>query len=126
MALEVLKDRKVITAGNSNVQLTNLFASMVSPRYIKKHMSVRPTMSSIGTISYECARYLATVLSPMVGTTQHHVKNRKGFAEEETKIEVEPAQRDEIICCLSRMDDTKLAMRTSKPQKTSSDCWSCA
>ena len=89
-------------------------------------MSLRPTMNSIDTFSYECARYLATVLSPMVGKTQHHVKNSKDFAEEATKIKVEPAQRDEIICCLSRMDDTKLAMGTSQPQKMSSDCWSCA
>lgn len=70
-------------------------------------------MSSIGTISYECARYLATVLSFMMGKTQHHVKNSKDLTEEVTKINVEPAKRDEIICCLSRMDDTKLAMETS-------------
>ena len=83
-------------------------------------------MNSIDTFSYECTRYLATVLSPMVGKTQHHVKNSTDFAEEATKIKVEPAQRDEIICCLSRMDDTKFAMGTSQPQKTSSDCRSCA
>ena len=75
-------------------------------------------MSSIGTISYECTLYLATVLSPMVGKTQHHVKNSKDFAEEVTKIKVGPAQRDEIICCLRCMDNTKLAMGTSISQRT--------
>ena len=43
-------------------------------------MPLRPIVSSIGTIMYACARYLADVLSPLVGQTEHHVKNSKEFA----------------------------------------------
>ena len=47
-------------------------------------------MSSIGTITYAGAKYLADVLSPLVGKTEHHVKNSKDFAEYVKKLKVEP------------------------------------
>ena len=47
------------------------------PKVHKKAMPLRPIVSSIGTITYQCARYLADVLSPLVGKTEHHVKNSK-------------------------------------------------
>ena len=43
---------------------------------------MRPIVSSTGTISYQCAGYLATALSPPVGKTEHHVINSKDFAME--------------------------------------------
>jgi hypothetical protein len=52
------------------------------PKVHKTNMPMRPIVSSIGTISYECARYLSTVLSPLVGQSVHHVKNSKEFSEE--------------------------------------------
>ena len=39
-------------------------------------------MSSIITISYEGARYLAKVISPLVGKTEHCVKNWNEFVKE--------------------------------------------
>ena len=51
-------------------------------------MPLRPIVSSIGTISYECARYLATILSPLVGKTEHHVKNSNEFVKEVCEIKL--------------------------------------
>ena len=45
-------------------------------------MPMSPVVRSNETISYQCARYLATVLSPLIGKTQHHVRNSKDFARE--------------------------------------------
>ena len=52
------------------------------PKVHKADMPLQPIVSSIRMISYECARYLATVLSPLVGKTEHHVKNSNEFAKE--------------------------------------------
>ena len=46
--------------------------------------------SSIGTITYECAKYLADVLSPLMGKTEHHVKNYKEFVEYVKLLKVGP------------------------------------
>ena len=49
-----------------------------------------PIVSSIETITYECAKYLADVLSPLMGKTEHHVKNSKEFAEYVKLLNVGP------------------------------------
>ena len=56
----------------------------------KADMPLRLIVSSIRTISYECARYLATVLSPLVGKTEHHVKNSNKFVKEVWEIRLDP------------------------------------
>ena len=50
------------------------------PEVHKADMPLQPIVSSIGTISYECAWHLAMVLSLFVGKTEHHVKNSNDFA----------------------------------------------
>jgi hypothetical protein len=62
------------------------------PKVHKKNMPMRPIVSSIGTITYGCARYLADVLSPLVGKTVHHVKNSKEFVTEVREIKLEPGE----------------------------------
>ena len=38
-------------------------------------------MSSIGAVTYDIAKYLATVLGPLVGQSEHHILNSKDFAD---------------------------------------------
>ena len=49
-------------------------------------------MSSISTITHACARHLADVLSPLVGQTEHHVKNSKEFADYVKTLRVGPKE----------------------------------
>ena len=51
---------------------------------------MRPIVSSIGSISYECAKYLSDVLTPLVGQSQHHVMNSKQFASEVRQLTLQP------------------------------------
>ena len=51
------------------------------PKVHKVNTPLRPIASSIGIITYASAKYLADVLLPIVGKTEHHVKNSKDFAE---------------------------------------------
>ena len=57
-------------------------------------MPLRPIVSSVGSITYNSAKYLAKVLSPLVGQTEHHVKNTKHFA---TVIKNKTLNEDEIL-----------------------------
>ena len=83
--LKILKERKVI-----NHALHMKFYPTVDqpprfyglPKIHKGNMPIRPIVCSIGTISYQGARYLVTVLSPLAGKTEHHVRNAKDFAKE--------------------------------------------
>ena len=52
------------------------------PKLHKQNMPFRPIVSSIGSSTYECAKYLAKILSPLVRKNAHHVNNSKDFASE--------------------------------------------
>ena len=55
-------------------------------------MPMRPVLSSIGTISYQCARSLATVLSPLVGENRTPRLKLLDFAGEVRKLKVAPEE----------------------------------
>ncbi|XP_072020422.1 uncharacterized protein [Amphiura filiformis] len=47
---------------------------------------IRPIVDYIGSIGYQTSKALAEILSPLVGTTEHHVTNSKQLAEELTGV----------------------------------------
>nr|XP_054774799.1 uncharacterized protein LOC129282974 [Lytechinus pictus] len=51
------------------------------PKIHKPNIPLRPIVSSIGSITYNCAKHLAYILSPLVGQTCHHVTDSQSFAE---------------------------------------------
>ena len=51
------------------------------PKVHKTNMPLHLIVSSIGTITYEYASYLANVLFTLVGKTEHHIKNSNKFTE---------------------------------------------
>ena len=60
------------------------------PKVHKANSPLRPIVSSIGAITYDSAKYLVNILSPLVGKTEHHVKNWKEFAEYVKNLKVGP------------------------------------
>ena len=42
---------------------------------------MRPIVSSIGSVTYNLAKYATKVLSPLVGKTPHHIKNSQAFVD---------------------------------------------
>ena len=91
--LKDLKDRKVITSElqkklHPTIEQPLRFYSL--PKVLNVNTPLHPIVSSIDTITYAGAQYLADVLSPLVGKTEHHVKNSKGFAEYVKKLKVDP------------------------------------
>ena len=63
------------------------------PKVHKTNYPLRPIVSSIGTITYETARLLADLLSPLVGNTEHHIINSMEFADKLKKVSVTPGNR---------------------------------
>ena len=55
-----------------------------------------PIVSSIGSVTYKVAKYEAQILSPLVGKTEHHVKNSKDFV---NKIISLTKPEDESVVC---------------------------
>ena len=51
------------------------------PKVHKRDIPLRPIVSSVGSITYNCAKHLADILSPLVGKTRHHIANSQQFAE---------------------------------------------
>ena len=85
----------------------------------KINMPLCPIVSTIDSITYETAKYLAEVLSPLVVQTEFHVKNSKEFAESITglKIEADEELRSYDITALftSEPIDKALAIMRSMP-----------
>lgn len=56
---------------------------------------IRPVVSSIDSVTtYNLAKYAASVLGPLVGTTPHHIENTRDFVE---KIKGFKLQEDEVV-----------------------------
>ncbi|XP_077986089.1 uncharacterized protein LOC144440576 [Glandiceps talaboti] len=60
------------------------------PKVHKLNIPLRPIVSSVGSITYNCAKFLAGILSPLVGKSKHHVVNSQQFADAIKKERVEP------------------------------------
>ena len=60
------------------------------PKVHKKDYPMRPIVSSVGSITYETAKFLSKILGPLTGKTQHHVKNSTDFVEKIKDLEVPP------------------------------------
>ena len=58
------------------------------PKMHKVNNPLRLIVSSVGTITYNCAKHLADILSPVVCKTRHHVAN-SDFTDHITKEHVE-------------------------------------
>jgi hypothetical protein len=63
------------------------------PKIHKKDTPLRPIVSSIGSITYHASKHLADMLAPIVGKTEHHIKNSVEFAKTIEDLEVSPVEK---------------------------------
>ncbi|XP_072048289.1 uncharacterized protein [Amphiura filiformis] len=64
------------------------------PKVHKTGVPLRPIVSSIGSVSYNSSRFLADILSSVVGKTPHHIKDTKQFVDFVSDLNIAP---DELI-----------------------------
>ena len=62
------------------------------PKVHKNNVPLRPIVPSIGSITYKTAKFLASILSPLVGKTEHFVKNSTQFVKKIKELEVPPGR----------------------------------
>ena len=60
------------------------------PKVHKQQIPLRPIVSSIGSVTYESAKLLSKILGPLVGNTEHHIKNSTDFVDKIKDLEVPP------------------------------------
>ena len=65
---------------------------MASPRYTNQ-ISPSGRLLRAGGITYNTARVLADILSPLVGQSERHVKNSSAFDDKIQDLEVPPGQK---------------------------------
>ena len=63
------------------------------PKVQKNNVPLRPIVSSIDNITYKTAKFLAIILSPLVGKTEHFVKNSIQFVKKIKELEVPPGRK---------------------------------
>ena len=63
------------------------------PKIHKSGTPLRPIVSSIGNITYNIAKYLTQILSPLVGQSPHFIKNSLDFVEKVRNLEVPPGRK---------------------------------
>ena len=61
----------------------------------KKDAPLRPIVSSVGSVMYPVADYLATVIGPLAGKTDHHIVNSTDFVQ---KIQVKRYHQETNLC----------------------------
>ena len=64
------------------------------PKIHKPEVPLRPIVSCIGAPSYKLSRYITSLISPLAGQTDSHVRNSKHFVEMMSGLSVE---EDEIL-----------------------------
>ena len=77
------------------------------PKIHKKNISLRPIVSSIGSVTYGVAKEISKIIKPVVGTSSHCVNNTKEFADEIRNTKLEEGE------CITSYDVT--ALFTSVP-----------
>ena len=59
------------------------------PKIHKRDIPLRPIVSSRGSINYEVAKELSSILRPLVGSSPHHIKNTADFVQQLKGITLE-------------------------------------
>ena len=64
-----------------------------TPKIHKNNTLLRPIVSSCGSITYNTAKYLASILTSHVGKNCHSIKNTKELVDKLRGLEIPPARK---------------------------------
>ena len=56
------------------------------PKIHKQHAPLRPIVSSVDSVTYNVAKYIAEVIGPLVGKSSHHIVNSRDFVKKVREI----------------------------------------
>ncbi|XP_072025382.1 uncharacterized protein [Amphiura filiformis] len=64
-----------------------------TPKIHKPDAPLRSIVSSMGSLTYNAAKVIADILSPLVGKAEHHIHNSGEFVDKIKNLEVPPGQK---------------------------------
>ena len=64
-----------------------------TPKIHKANYPIKPIVSNCGSITYNAAKYLASILTPSVGKNFHSVKNTQELVNKLKGMEIPPGQK---------------------------------
>ena len=111
--INILKWVKTKTGLDSNTYKSMYPTGCVPPKFYglpkihKPDTTLRPIVSSCGSVTYGVAKEPAKILKPLVGKSPHHITSTHDFVEQAKHIKLEPGE------CLSSYDVS--ALFTSVP-----------
>ena len=60
------------------------------PKIQKEGAPFRPIISSINSVTYNISKHLSSILAPLVGNTQHHIKNSQDLTNKVRETTLDP------------------------------------
>ncbi|XP_068707249.1 uncharacterized protein [Montipora foliosa] len=63
------------------------------PKIHKKDVPLRPIVSSVGSVMYDTAKFLAKIMKPLIGLNSHHIVNSEDFVNKIAELEAPPGQK---------------------------------
>ena len=98
------------------------------PKIHKKETPLRPIVASRGGPTYNTARHLAKILRPLVGNTQHHIKNSDEFSSIIQDLRLQPGDIMvsfdvvSLFTCVPTSDATTIARDQLQADTSLKDC----
>ena len=95
------------------------------PKVHKNNIPVRPIVSSIGSVCYNLARFVADLLSPLVGKSPHHIQNSQDFVAKvkDLKVDETEVQTSYDVTALFTSVPVDGALEVIKELLESDDSW---
>ena len=86
---------------------------------------LRPIVASIGSVSHQVARFIADMLSPLVGTSPHHIKNTQDFVSKIKHLSVDGNKTliSNDVSALFTSIPVDKALEVVENLIKSQDCW---
>lgn len=83
-------DRRTYLALYPSDPLPPLFYGL--PKVHKSHIPLRPIVSSIGSVTYDISKHIASLLSKLVGKSEYHVRDTNSFVRGLQDIRIEEGE----------------------------------
>ena len=87
------------------------------------HTPLRPIVSCIGSVTYNCSKFIADILSPIVGKTSHHITNSQQFVEliKDQRVDEDEELRSYDVAALFTSVPVDKALNIVRSRPTLSD-----
>ncbi|XP_070835613.1 uncharacterized protein [Chaetodon trifascialis] len=87
------------------------------PKIHKEGAPLRPIVSSINSVTYNIAKFVANILAPLVGNAPHHIQNSMDFVNKVRDLKLDPSETmvsfdvTSLFTCIPTQDAVEIVRR---------------